>query len=202
MSKLVTSTFVTLDGVMQAPGGPTEDTSGGFKHGGWLAAHFDAEAGAFMGEMFTRADAFLLGRGTYDIFASYWPKHAGDDPVSKGLNTLPKHVVSRTLKAAEWNNSHIVRNLADEIGPLKSKYAREIQVHGSHQLIQSLINGGWIDEMHVLTFPVIVGGGKRLFENGVADTAFKLASSRATPNGVVISTYQRTDKPTYATVAD
>ncbi len=202
MGKLTITTFVTLDGVMQAPGGPSEDTSGGFTHGGWLPALFDGETGAFMGETFTRADAFLLGRGTYEIFASYWPRSTGDDPVTKGLNTLPKHVVSRSLQKAEWNNSHIVRNLADEIGALKSKYARELQVHGSHGLIQSLVNGGYVDEMNILTFPVVVGGGKRLFESNVADTAFKLASSRITPSGIVIATYARTGKPTYSTVPD
>src|SRR5262245_52519264 len=156
MAKLTITTFITLDGVMQAPGAPEEDTSGGFQHGGWLVPLFDDATGAFISEVFTRADAFLLGRGTYQIFAGYWPK-VTDDAVGGALNNLPKHVVSRTLDKAEWKNSAVVRNLADEIGSIKARYARELQVHGSHGLIQSLISGGYVDELNVLTFPVVLG---------------------------------------------
>ena len=198
MAKLTITTFITLDGVMQAPGGREEDTSGGFQNGGWLVPHIDQGFGEFMTDVFSRVDAFLLGRGTYRIFEGYWPKMTDpNDPVASKLNTLPKHVVSRTLDRATWNNSVVVRNLADEIAGIKARYTGELQVHGSHGLCQSLINSGYVDEINTLTFPVAVGSGKRLFETGTTPTAFKLASSRTTQNGIVIATYQRAGAPTY-----
>lgn len=200
MAKLTITTFLTLDGVMQAPGGREEDTSGGFQNGGWLVPHIDQGFGEFMTDVFSRVDAFLLGRGTYRIFESYWPKMTDpNDPVASKLNNLPKHVVSRTLDKAEWKNSVVVRNLADEIAAIKARYTGELQVHGSHGLCQSLINGGYVDEINTLTFPVVVGSGKRLFETGTTPTAFKLARSRTTENGIVLATYQRTGAPTYGT---
>jgi dihydrofolate reductase len=198
MAKLTITTFVTLDGVMQGPGGPTEDTSGGFTSGGWLVPHFDDECGAFMADVFTRVDAFLLGRGTYQIFASYWPKVTdAANPVAVALNKLPKHVASRTLEKAEWENSKIVRNVAREVSELKGRYDRELQVHGSHGLCQTLIGEGLFDELNLLVFPVVVGRGKRLLEPGLTPTGLKLSSSRVTKSGVVIATYQRTGKPAF-----
>lgn len=144
MSKLTITSFLTLDGVMQAPGGPDEDTSGGFRHGGWLVPYADADMGAFMVEVFARADAFLLGRGTYQIFAGHWPRVTDPaDPVAGALNRLPKHVASKTLETAEWNSTTLVRDVGREIASLKARYPRELQVHGSHGLCQTLIATDW-----------------------------------------------------------
>jgi dihydrofolate reductase len=201
MAKLTITTFISLDGVMQGPGGPTEDTSGGFKNGGWLVPHFDAETGAFMVETFARADAFLLGRRTFQIFASHWPNVSDpNDPIASPLNPRMKHVASRSLETADWKNTAFVRDVAREVPALKNRYERELQVHGSHGLIQTLVNEGLFDELNVLTFPVIVGGGKRLFETGAAATGLALASSRTTSNGIVIATYRRTGAAQFGTV--
>jgi dihydrofolate reductase len=201
MAKLTITTFVTLDGVMQGPGGPTEDTSGGFTRGGWLVPHFDAETGAFICEVFSRADAFLLGRGTFQIFASHWPKVTdANDPVAGPLNRLPKHVASRTLETADWAHSAFVRDVAREVPELKTRYARELQVHGSHGLCQTLIREGLFDELNLFTFPVVVGSGKRLFETGTTPTGLELTGSRTTSKGIVIATYRRTGAPTFGTV--
>jgi dihydrofolate reductase len=131
MSKLVATTFVTLDGVMQAPGGPDEDTSGGFQHGGWLVPHFDADTGAFMDEVFERAGSFLLGRKTYEIFVGHWPHVTDeDDPIASRLNSLPKHVASRSLENAEWQHSTVIRDVPAEVAALKEKPGGELQVTG------------------------------------------------------------------------
>ena len=167
MSKLTVTTFVTLDGVMQAPGGPKEDASGGFAHGGWLVPYADPGMSAFMTEVFDRADAFLLGRGTYQIFAGHWPRVTDPaDPIASRLNGLPKHVASRSLDRVEWNNSSLVRDVAREVAALKERYTRELQVHGSAGLIQTLAAHDLVDEYNVLLFPVVLGKGKRLFEPG------------------------------------
>jgi dihydrofolate reductase len=201
VSKLTITTFVTLDGVMQAPGAPQEDRSGAFDHGGWLPPHVDADFGAFMTEVFDRVDAFLLGRGTYEIFAGHWPRVTDpNDPIATRLNALPKHVVSRTLARAEWNNSSVVRDVA-EIAGIKRRYERELQVHGSAGLVQSLVAHDLVDEMNVLTFPVILGKGKRLFEGGALPTAFELVRSRITGKGVVIGSYRRVGRPSYGSFA-
>ena len=201
MSKLTVTTFVTLDGVMQAPGAPEEDRSGGFEHGGWLPPYADADFGAFMTEVFERVDAFLLGRGTYGIFAGHWPRVTDpNDPIASRLNALPKHVVSKTLARADWNHSTIVRDLG-EVPGIKRGYERELQVHGSAGLVQSLIAHDLVDELNVITFPVILGKGKRLFEGGALPTAFDLVRSRITGKGVVIGTYRRVGRPAYGTFA-
>ena len=191
MGKLTITTMVTLDGVMQAPGGQTEDTSGGFKYGGWVAPHFDDEGSKIIVENFSRGDAYLLGRGTYEIFASYWPKVTDpNDPVAEPLNRLPKHVVSRTLSKATWGPATIVRDVVREVGELKARYPRELQVHGSHGLCQTLISERLFDELHLYVFPVVVGSGKRLFEHGTTGQGLKLVRSHTTPSGVVCATYQ------------
>jgi dihydrofolate reductase len=198
MGKLVVTTFVTLDGVMQAPGGPEEDRSGGFEHGGWVVPHFDDETGAFMDEVFGRAGSFLLGRKTYDIFIGHWP-HVTDeaDPIASRLNTLPKYVASRSLENAEWQNSTVIRDVPTEVAALKEQRGGELQVHGSGDLIQSLIEHDLVDAYNVLTFPVVLGTGKRLFSEGVNPGALRLTESRTTGNGVVISSYESAGKPTY-----
>jgi dihydrofolate reductase len=202
MAKLTITTFQTVDGVMQAPGAPKEDTAGGFEHGGWLVPYADADMGRFMTEVFERADAFLLGRGTYQIFANHWP-HVTDakDPIATLLNRLPKHVATTTLERLEWQNSELVRDVARDVAQLKGRYARELQVHGSAGLVQTLLQLDLVDELNVLTFPVLLGSGKRLFEGGLLPSALQLASSRTTSTGVVIATYGRCGRPKYGSFA-
>ena len=198
MSKLTITTFLTLDGVMQAPGGPGEDDSGGFRHGGWLVPYFDGDLGKFMSSVFDRVDAFLLGRGTYQIFAGHWPRVTDEaDPIASRLNKLPKHVATKTLEKVEWNNSSIVRDVVREVPALKGRYGRELQVHGSPGLAQTLIENDLVDELNLLVFPIVLGTGKRLFDKGTVPTAFKLTSSITSSTGVVIATYQRAGKPGY-----
>jgi dihydrofolate reductase len=198
MSKLTITTFVTLDGVMQAPGGAGEDPSGGFKHEGWLVPHFDDVLGQFISEVFERADAFLLGRSTYQIFAGHWPRVTDPkDPVATKLNALPKHVFSKTLEKVEWNGSSLARDVARELPAIKARYARELQVHGSAGLVQELIRLDLVDAYNVITFPVVLGNGKRLFGNGAVPAALTLAGTRTTSKGVIIATYERAGKPSY-----
>jgi dihydrofolate reductase len=202
MAKLTITTFQTVDGVMQAPGAPKEDTAGGFEHGGWLVPYADADMGRFMTEVFDRADAFLLGRGTYQIFANHWPNVTdAKDPIATLLNRLPKHVATATLERLEWQNSEVVRDVAHEVAQLKGRYARELQVHGSAGLVQTLLQLDLVDELNVLTFPVLLGSGKRLFEGGLLPSALQLASSRTTSTGVVIATYAPSGRPKYGSFA-
>jgi dihydrofolate reductase len=200
MPKLTMTTFLTLDGVMQAPGGAGEDPSGGFKHEGWVVPYFDEDGGKFMAEVFGRADAFLLGRGTYQIFAAHWPRVTdANDPIASKLNALPKHVVSKTLERADWHNATIVRDIVGDAARLKARYPRELQVHGSPGLAQTLLAHDLVDELHLIQFPVVLGSGKRLFGPTAAPTAFKLLATRRTGSGVIINTYARAGKPTYGT---
>ena len=201
MSKLVVTTFVTLDGVYQAPGGPEEDRSGGFEQGGWLVPHFDEATGAFMGEVFGRAESFLLGRRTYEIFAGYWPQVSDEnDPVASALNRLPKYVASRSLEKAEWEHSTVIRDVPTEVAALKEQPGGELQVHGSGKLIQTLLAHDLVDVYNLLIFPVVLGAGKRLFPAGVTPAGLRLTHSQTTGKGVVISSYERAGKPRYGTV--
>jgi dihydrofolate reductase len=192
MAELTITTFVTLDGVMQAPGGPTEDTTGNFTHGGWVFPYFDTDMGEIMTGIFGKVDAFLLGRGTYDIFAGYWPKVTDEkDVIAQSLNTLPKYVASRSAQTLTWHNSNPVGDVVPEVKALKARYKREVQVHGSAGLAQTLIENDLIDEYRLLVFPVTVGSGKRLFGNGTGPAAMSLASTRTTGSGVVMQIYRR-----------
>lgn len=192
MGRLTVTSFVSLDGVMQAPGGPAEDTSGGFAHGGWGMPLFDEACGAAIVEIFGRAGAFLLGRGTWQIFAGHWPRVTDPaDPVAGALNRLPKYVASRTLQRADWAGSVIVRDVPADVARLKGQVPGELQVHGSPGLLQALLATELVDELHLFTFPVVLGRGKRLFEGGAAPAAFALAATRHGEKGVVISTYRR-----------
>jgi dihydrofolate reductase len=203
MSKLVVTTFVTLDGVYQGPGGPDEDRSGGFAQGGWLVPHFNDETGAFVSEVFGRAGSFLLGRTTYELFAGYWPKVTDEsDPVASPLNSLPKYVASRSLERADWQPSTVIKDVPAEVAALKEQSGGELQVHGSGNLIQTLIEHDLVDAFNLMTFPVVLGSGKRLFPEGVAPAALRLAETRTTSRGVVISSYERAGKPTYGTVGE
>jgi dihydrofolate reductase len=201
MARLTVTTFVTLDGVMQAPGGPDEDRDSGFEHGGWVVPHFDEATGAYMDEVFRRAGSFLLGRRTYDIFVRHWPHVTDqDDPIASRLNTLPKYVASRSLESTDWQSSTVIRNVPADIARLKEQANDELQVHGSGELIQSLAAHDLVDGWNVLTFPVVLGTGKRLFGGGAAPTGLRLTDHRATPSGVAIAAYERAGKPTYGTI--
>jgi dihydrofolate reductase len=199
---LTTTTFLTLDGIMQAPGAPAEDRSGGFRHGGWLVPHFDRALGEFMSGVFDAADAFLLGRGTYEIFAGHWPRVTDpSDPIASRLNQLPKHVATKTLEHLSWNGSSTVRDVASEVPALVRGYRRELQVHGSPGLIQTLLSLELIDRMNLIVFPLTLGTGKRLFAEGTSPSMFKLVSSQTTTTGVVIATYERSGRPAYGSFA-
>jgi len=192
MAELTMTAFLTLDGVMQAPGGPEEDTSGGFQHGGWLVPHADADMLKTMIEIFTKADAFLLGRTTYDIFSAYWPRIT--DPgnvIASRLNSLPKYVASRTRTTFPWNRTTHIRDVVKEMHGIKQRYLSEVQVHGSCGLAQTLIQNDLIDEYRLLTFPVMLGSGKRLFGGGTIPANLTLTRSYTTSRGVVISVYRR-----------
>lgn len=183
--------FVSLDGVMQAPGGPEEDSSGGFEHGGWVFPFDEESFGSNIVGFFAQADAFLLGRRTYDIFAAYWPAVTDpDDPIAGPLNALPKHVASRGEPRLRWNNSHRLRDPVAEIAALKAKYPRELQVHGSADLLQTLIHHDLIDEYRLFIFPVTLGKGKRLFGSGTVPGSFQLVRSEASGKGTLLAVYR------------
>jgi dihydrofolate reductase len=193
MRKLVVGTFVTLDGVMQAPGGPNEDREGGFRHGGWLVPYFDEKFGAIMTEWTKQAGAFLLGRKTYEIFAASWPKSTDTaDEAAIALNTRPKFVASRTLHKVTWNNSHLLKgDVAEEVARLKAQAGGEIQVHGSSDLLQTLLKHDLIDTLRIWQFPVVVGTGKRLFGAGAIPGSFRLVDTQQTATGAVLHVYER-----------
>jgi dihydrofolate reductase len=189
--QLTLTTFLSLDGVMQGPGGPTEDPSGGFKQGGWMVPYADEAMGRFVTDWFAAADAFLLGRTTYEIMAAYWPQVTDDDEVAGRLNSLPKHVASRTLDKVTWNNSTLIKgDLVAEIMQLKAKAGQELQIHGSGKLAQTLIRHGLIDEYRLWFHPVVLGSGKRLFPEGQPAVRLKLIETKVTGVGVVIHVYQ------------
>ncbi len=193
MGKLTVTTFVSLDGVMQAPGGPTEDPSDGFTHGGWGIPHFDEPTGAVMCEIFSRAEAFLLGRRTYEIFAGYWPKvTAPDDPVATALNRLPKHVATTTLRTLTWPGASLLgSDVPAAVRRLKAQCTGELQVHGSCGLLQTLWQHDLIDELTLLQFPAVLGSGRRLFGPGARPLGMKLLHTAASSSGIVISAYRR-----------
>ena len=201
--RLTLTTFLTLDGVLQAPGAPDEDRSGNFRHGGWLVPFADADMGRIIDDVYAKTDAFLLGRKTYDIFAAYWPRVTDpNDPVAAALNRLPKYVVSRTLDKAEWNNSTVIRgDIAKQVAELKRRHEREILIQGSSDLIQTLLANDLIDEYRLLLFPVVLGSGKRLFGSGTVPSALRLVDTRATSTGVVVNTYRPSGKPSYGSFA-
>ncbi|WP_328874736.1 dihydrofolate reductase family protein [Streptomyces sp. NBC_00287] len=199
MGKLVSTIFVTLDGVYQAPGGPQEDTRDGFTQGGWSFWFADDDFGRFINDVFDRAGAFLLGRRTYDIFSSYWPKVTDpEDPVASRLNALPKYVPSNTLTDPDWDGTTVISgDLAKEITALKERTDGELQIHGSGALVHSLLGLGVLDTLHLLTFPVVLGSGRRLFTEGTAPTAFRNTGGSVTSKGVSIQSYDLAGKPEY-----
>jgi dihydrofolate reductase len=193
MRKLVVGTFLSLDGVMQAPGGPNEDRDGGFQHGGWLVPYFDEKMGEIMTHWTTRAGAFLLGRKTYEIFAGSWPKSTDPaDEIATALNTRPKYVASRTLDRLDWNNSFLIKgDVAEEVAKLKAQEGREIQVHGSGDLLQTMLKRDLIDTLRIWQFPVVIGTGKRLFGEGTIPLSFRLVDTQLATTGAVLHVYER-----------
>jgi dihydrofolate reductase len=203
MSKLVVGTFLSLDGVMQGPGGPDEDREGGFEHGGWSAGYWDDVMGPIIDEWTNQADGLLLGRKTYEIFAAHRPRISGeDDPIAAKLNSVPKYVVSRTLDTVEWNNSTLLQgDIAEEVGKLKDQPGTEIQVTGSGQLIQTLMKHDLVDEYRLWIFPVLLGSGKRLFADGTIPAGLKLADTKISTTGVAIHSYERAGEIAYGSFA-
>jgi dihydrofolate reductase len=202
---LTTITHVSLDGVMQGLGGSDEDRSGGFERGGWAIPLFDDEAGAFLDEVFGRADAFLFGRTTYEIFAGSWGTGSwgasqGDNPISAALNTRPKYVASTTLTDPRWADTTVLSgDVAAAVGELKAKPGGELQVHGSGSLIRWLMDHDLVDEINLFTYPVVIGQGTRLFPDTGPDRALELLESRVTPGGLIIQVYRPAGRPEYAT---
>lgn len=186
MRKIIVLSFITLDGVMQAPGGPEEDTSGDFKYGGWVTPYFDEASGKIMEKQLKPAD-YLFGRKTFEIFASYWPDHADYWP---GINNGTKYVLSKTMEKSDWKNSVFFKSVND-IKKLKASEGADLQVHGSGELIQTLLKHDLIDEMWLKIFPVTLHKGKRLFGEGTIPAAFTLIESTVTPSGVIIANYKR-----------
>jgi dihydrofolate reductase len=193
MRKLIVLSFITLDGVMQAPGGPEEDPTGGFEHGGWVAGYFDDFLGEVMVRQMSNPFDLLLGRKTYEIFAAHWPYvKTEDDPIAAAINNAKKYVASRTLSVLDWANSELITgDVAAAVKQLKEQDGPEIQVHGSGALIQTLLKNDLVDELWLKLFPVTLGRGKRLFAEGTVSAGFKLLENRTSPSGVVVATYER-----------
>ena len=199
--RLTTTTHVSLDGVMQGLGGADEDRRGGFERGGWALPLFDNEAATFLDQVYQRADAFLFGRRTYEIFAGYWGvMDPSENAIAEALNTRPKYVASTTLTDPQWADTTVLSgDVAAAIGELKAKPAGELQVHGSGALIRWLLDNDLVDELNLFICPVVVGQGTRLFPDTGQDRALELVESRATPSGVTIQVYRATGRPQYAT---
>jgi dihydrofolate reductase len=201
--KLTASMMLTLDGVYQGPGGPDEDRRGGFERGGWTASHADEAMWPFLTSWFERADAFLLGRKTWEIWEPYWPLHDSGDPVSHGINVLPKYVPSTTLKDPTWQNTHVIDgDVEAAIRELKAKPGRELQVHGSGVLLRWLLERDLVDELNLRISPVIVGDGLRLFPERGQTHDLELIESRSTPSGVMIQTYRPNGRATFANAGE
>ncbi len=189
MRKIIVLTFMTLDGVMQAPGGPGEDDSGGFTYGGWTVPYFDDFLGKVMTEQMSKPFDLLLGRKTFEVFASYWPHHEDEGP---GINNATKYVVSNTLSTHEWKKSVFLKgNVVDEVKKLKQQDGPDLQVHGSWNLIQTLMEHDLVDEFWLKIFPVTLGMGKRLFDTGTFPVSYTLVESKTSPLGVIMATFKR-----------
>ena len=195
MRKIIVAAFTSLDGVMQAPGGPEEDRSGGFAYGGWVAPHFDETVGEAMGELFSRPFELLLGRRTYDIFAAHWPRVPDDNPdagIAALFNGITKHVATHRPDSLDWQNSRALgEDVIASLRALKQGDGPDLLTQGSSDLVQQLLAADLVDELRVLVFPVVLGRGKRLFGDNAAPGGLKLRKSVASPNGVVIASYER-----------
>ncbi len=192
MRKIIVLEFITLDGVMQAPGGPKEDTAGGFKYGGWTAPYFDDFAGKIMAEQMKQSFSLLLGRITFEIFASYWPKH---EDIWSGINNATKYVASKTLSSSDWQNCVFLKgDVVKELKKLKNQDGPDLKVYGSGNLVQTLLKNDLVDELWLKIFPITLGKGKRLFDKGTIPAAFKLIESKTSPSGVIIASFKRAGK--------
>jgi dihydrofolate reductase len=201
MRELIVQAFLTLDGVMQAPGGPEEDPDGGFDHGGWSFGYWDEQMQGVMGGALSQPFDLVLGRRTYEIFAAHWPH--SDEPGAELFNSVTKHVASRTLTEVEWENSRLIEgDLAEGIRALKAQDGPELQVHGSANLIQTLLEHGLVDEFRVWIFPVVLGTGKRLFDGGTVPAGVELTSSQASSTGVIMATYRTGAEIRYGSFAN
>jgi dihydrofolate reductase len=195
MRKIIVLSMITLDGVMQAPGAPEEDTSGGFKYGGWVAPYFDNVFGSLLEKQLKPVD-LLLGRKTFQIFANYWPKHENGWP---GINDVTKYVLSNTMNKSDWKNSKFLKSL-DDIKKLRNSKGSEIQVHGSGELIQLLLKYDLVDELWLKIYPLTLGKGKKMFDKGPIPAAFTLIENHVTPSGVIFANYKRAGKVKTGTV--
>lgn len=192
MRKLIVHEHITLDGVIQGPGGPNEDTSGGFTHGGWIAPFSDSVSGTALRKQMNKPFDLLLGRKTYDIWAPYWPLHGDAWP---GANTATKYVASRTLATCEWQPSVLLNgNVAEKVASIKQELGPDLNVWGSGDLLQTLMRHDLVDEFWLMIYPITLGGGKRLFAGGSIPAAFKLTESVVSPNGIIVANYERTTK--------
>jgi len=190
MRKIIVLSFITLDGVMQAPGGPKEDTSGGFTYGGWTVPYFDDVLGGIMGEQMGHPFDLLLGRKTYEIFAAYWPHQS--DEAGSGINKATKYVASNTMTKTDWNKTVILKgNIVEQLNQLKAEDGHELQVHGSGNFIQTLLKHDLVDELWLKIFPITLGKGKRLFAEGTIPGAFTMHESKTSPKGVIVASYKR-----------
>jgi dihydrofolate reductase len=191
MRKIIVLSFITIDGVMQAPGGPEEDTTGGFTSGGWTFSYFDDFLGNVMAEQMSKPFDLLLGRKTYEIFAAYWP-HQQEDPGAAGLNNAHKYVASKTSFKLDWSNSTLLSgDIVQEVKKLKAQDGPELQVHGSGNFIQTLLQHDLVDELWLKIFPITLGTGKRLFAGGASPAAFRLREAKTSPRGVIVASYER-----------
>ena len=201
MRQLIVGSFITLDGVMQAPGGPEEDQEGGFEHGGWSFGYWDEQMQNVMGEWMSQPFDLLLGRKTYEIFAAYWPNT--DEPPAEQLNKATKYVASTTLEDLEWENSHLIEgDVAEGIRALKQEDGPDLLVQGSANLIQTLLEHGLVDEFRLMIFPLVLGTGKRLFDGGTVPDGFEVTSAEASSTGVIIATYRPGADIKYGSFAD
>jgi len=201
--KLTATEFLTLDGVYQGPGGPDEDRRGEFDRGGWQAPFGDEETGEFITSVYGRMDAMLLGRTTFDIWNGYWPEHDGGDPVSHGINVLPKYVPSTTLKSPTWQNTHVIDgDVEAAVRELKAKPGRDLLLQGSGVLLRWLLERDLVDELNLLIYPVVLGKGLRLFPDEGQTHALELVQSKVTPSGVMIQTYRPRGRARFGTVGD
>ena len=201
--KLTATMLLSVDGVYQGPGGPDEDRRGGFDRGGWVAPSGSAEGWRYITSVFERADALLLGRKTWEIWAAYWPNHDEGDPVSHGINILPKYVPSTTLTDPTWQNTHVINgDVEAAMRELKAKPGRELQVHGSGVLLRWLLERDLVDELNLEIIPVVVGAGMRLFPEQGQSHALTLVESRTTPSGVTLQTYRPAGRATFGDAGD
>ena len=200
MRKVIVGAMVSLDGVMQAPGGPQEDPTGGFQFGGWVFPHFDEAGGEFLDRLFSQPFDLLLGRRTYDIFAAYWPYQQG--PIADPFNRVTKYVATRSDEPLNWDRSVRLKDAVTDVERLKREDGPALLTQGSTVLVQALQKAGLVDELHLLTFPVVLGGGKRLFKDGAAPGAMKLLNSQTTSTGVILASYVPAGPPPTGSFAD